>query len=82
MFAQSKMNNIQIYDKEIGQKKKKLKILAISILVIVSVLVLGVLCIIYAEYNAIFYDKFKIEFDSQTNEEKIDIQIYFVDELL
>ena len=81
MFAQSKMNNIQIYDKEIGQKKKKLKILAISILVIVSVLVLGVLCIIYAEYNTIFYDKFKIEFDNQTNEEKIDIQIYFEDEL-
>ena len=49
MFAQSKMNNIQIYDKEIGQKKKKLKILAISILVIVSVLVLNVFCIIYAE---------------------------------
>lgn len=82
MFTQSKMNNIQIYDKQIGQKKKKLKILAISILVIVSVLVLGVLCIIYAEYNVIFYDKFKIEFDNQTNEEKIDIQIYFVDELL
>ena len=49
MFTQSKMNNIQIYDKEIGQKKKKLKILAISILVIVSVLVLNVFCIIYAE---------------------------------
>ena len=81
MFAQSKMNNIQIYDKEIGQKKKKLKILAISILVIVSVLVLGVLCIIHAEYNDIFYDKFKIEFDNQTNEEKIDIKIYFEDEL-
>ena len=81
MFAQSKMNNIQIYDKEIGQMKKKLKILAISILVIVSVLVLGVLCIIYAEYNTIFYDKFKIEFDNQTNEEKIDIKIYFEDEL-
>ena len=61
--------------------KKKLKILAISILVIVSVSVLGVLCIIYAEYNTIFYDKFKIEFDNQTNEEKIDIQIYFEDEL-
>lgn len=81
MFTQSKMNNIQIYDKDIGQMKKKLKILAISILVIVSVLVLGVLCIIYTEYNAIFYDKFKIEFDNQTNEEKIDIQIYFEDEL-
>lgn len=70
MFTQSKMNNIQIYDKDIGQMKKKLKILAISILVIVSVLVLGAFCIIYTEYNAIFYDKFKIEFDNQTNEEK------------
>lgn len=48
---------------------------------IVSVPVLGVFFIIYTEYNAIFYDKFKIEFDSQTNEEKIDIQIYFEDEL-
>ncbi len=53
--------------------KKRLITIGIALLLIV----LGVLGWIYAESHALFYDKFKIVFDIQTEEEKLEVQEYF-----
>ncbi|MBQ0065805.1 MAG: hypothetical protein KBT48_08570 [Firmicutes bacterium] len=59
--------------------RKILKKIGISLLVIVTVFILGVFGFSYAENNGLFYDKFNIVFDNQTKEEKIDVQTYFED---